>query len=231
MVVAILDFTRLLLENCINRNLYSSVERLDQLLNASDPEVLEHTLRVVLRTAQRWSYQRDIKSNLAAISARLTALADPWSVKKHLPSKAEAGALELHTNEFRMLASSEHTELLKRHADVIDFQFFRTAEEARQLAGEGNGEGLVSISARIWDVCDAAAGSVQEQMQQAFGRLVAEYHVPPAHHYELRQRIYVALALGRGDEALRLRLLRARIYAAGVLSLMMGEQEFKNAFL
>ncbi|KAJ2743640.1 E3 ubiquitin-protein ligase tom1, partial [Coemansia sp. BCRC 34301] len=247
MVVAILDFTRLLLENCINRNLYSSVERLDQLLNASDPEVLEHTLRVVLRTAQRWSYQRDIKSNLAAISARLTAIADPWNVKKHLPTEASAGAgaLVLHTNEFRMLASDEHSELLKRHADVVDYQFFRTAEEARQLDEEAvqhgkaskrsqasaGGEGLVSISAGIWDLCDASTGSVQAQMQQALDRLVTLHRVPVSHQYALRQRIYVALALGRSDQALRLRLLRARIYAAGVLALMMGEQEFKNAFL
>ncbi|KAJ2753368.1 E3 ubiquitin-protein ligase tom1 [Coemansia pectinata] len=267
MVVAILDFTRLLLENCINRNLYSSVERLDQLLNASDPEILEHTLRVVLRTAQRWSYQRDIKANLATISVRLTAIADPWNVKKHLPAAAstdssEAGALVLHTNEFRMLANDEHTELLKKHADVVDYQFFRTAEEARLLEEEpattappatpsvshaqrkaqsskrshgtaaAVSEGLVSINARIWDVCDAAAaGGVHEQMQQAFDRLVLMHRVPASHYYELRQRIYVALALGRGDQALRLRLLRSRIYAAGVLSLMMGEQEFKNAFL
>ncbi|KAJ2100798.1 E3 ubiquitin-protein ligase tom1, partial [Coemansia sp. S100] len=268
MVVAILDFTRLLLENCINRNLYSSVERLDQLLNASDPEVLEHTLRVVLRTAQRWSYQRDIKANLATISARLTAIADPWNIKKHLPAAAsadgsEAGALVLHTNEFRMLANDEHTELLKKHAGVVDYQFFRTAEEARLLEEEAAAAavppatpsvshaqrkaqsskrslgttapvsvGLVSINARIWDVCDAAAqGGVHEQMQQAFDRLVLMYRVPASHYYELRQRIYVALALGRGDQALRLRLLRSRIYAASVLSLMMGEQEFKNAFL
>ncbi|KAJ1878259.1 E3 ubiquitin-protein ligase tom1, partial [Coemansia sp. S17] len=245
-----------------------SVERLDQLLNASDPEVLEHTLRVVLRTAQRWSYQRDIKANLATISARLTAIADPWNVKKHLPAVAstdnsEAGALVLHTNEFRMLANDEHTELLKKHAGVVDYQFFRTAEEARLLEEEAAAAavppatpsvshaqrkaqsskrslgttapvsvGLVSINARIWDVCDAAAqGGVHEQMQQAFDRLVLMYHVPASHYYELRQRIYVALALGRGDQALRLRLLRSRIYAASVLSLMMGEQEFKNAFL
>ncbi|KAJ2828220.1 E3 ubiquitin-protein ligase tom1, partial [Coemansia sp. 'formosensis'] len=271
MVVVILDFTRLLLENCINRNLYSSVERLDQLLNASDPEILEHTVRVVLRTAQRWSYQRDVKANLATFSARLTAISDPWNVKKHLPAAAsaasdgdnsEAGALVLHTNEFRMLASDEHTELLKKHADVVDYQFFRTAEEARLLEEDSGAaappatpsashaqrkaqsskrsavaaatvsEGLVSINARIWDVCDAAAvGGLHEQMQQAFDRLVLLHRVPAAHHYELRHRIYVALALGRGDQALRLRLLRARIYAAGVLSLMMGEQEFKNAFL
>ncbi|KAJ2832762.1 E3 ubiquitin-protein ligase tom1, partial [Coemansia furcata] len=271
MVVVILDFTRQLLENCINRNLYSSVERLDQLLNASDPEILEHTVRVVLRTAQRWSYQRDVKANLETFSARLTAISDPWNVKKHLPAAAaaasdgdnsEAGALVLHTNEFRMLASDEHTELLKKQADVVDYQFFRTAEEARLLEEEVGAaappatpsashaqrkaqsskrshgaaatvsEGLVSINARIWDVCDAAAvGGLHEQMQQAFDRLVLLHRVPAAHHYELRHRIYVALALGRGDQALRLRLLRARIYAAGVLSLMMGEQEFKNSFL
>ncbi|KAJ2487907.1 E3 ubiquitin-protein ligase tom1 [Coemansia sp. RSA 2320] len=268
-LVAVLDFSRLLLESCINRNLYSSVERLEQLLNTSDTEVLEHTLRVIQRTAQRWSYQRDLKSNLAAISSRLIAIADPWNVKKDIPSEVVASGsdsstvpLALHTNEFRLLASDEHTELLRRYAGVVHYQFFRTAEEARQLESEATSlpskadyagsqsktaerssskrahgpslvtEGLVSIDMRVFDIAKVdPAGGIYEQMQQAFVWLTGTYRVPAAHHYELRHRIYVALALARGDSSLRLQLLRSRIYAAGVLSLMMSELEFKNTFL
>ncbi|ORX68521.1 DUF908-domain-containing protein, partial [Linderina pennispora] len=46
LLVAILSFSCQLLENCINRNLYSSTDRLDLLLNTSDHAVLECTLRI-----------------------------------------------------------------------------------------------------------------------------------------------------------------------------------------
>ncbi|KAJ2806658.1 E3 ubiquitin-protein ligase tom1, partial [Coemansia guatemalensis] len=135
-LVAILHFSRLLLENCINRNLYSSVDRLDGLLNTSDPDVLECTLRLLLRTSQRWSYQRDLKANQAMMSGRLTTLADPWHIKKDLVSSVEHGAEEniaSHTNEFRLMSRHESTEPLKKHAGVVRYQFFRTAEDVQQL--------------------------------------------------------------------------------------------------
>ncbi|KAJ2082111.1 E3 ubiquitin-protein ligase tom1 [Coemansia sp. RSA 988] len=138
-LVAILHFSRLLLENCINRNLYSSVDRLDGLLNTSDPDVLECTLRLLLRTSQRWSYQRDLKANQAMMSGRLTTLADPWHIKKDLVSSVEHGAEESiasHTNEFRLMARHESTEPLKKHAGIVRYQFFRTAEDVQQLESE-----------------------------------------------------------------------------------------------
>ncbi|RAL03966.1 E3 ubiquitin-protein ligase TOM1 [Aspergillus ibericus CBS 121593] len=50
----ILDFSRLLLEKCGNRSLYSSSERLGELLNTTSLSLLQSTLRLSLCLAQRY---------------------------------------------------------------------------------------------------------------------------------------------------------------------------------
>ncbi|EUC50397.1 hypothetical protein COCMIDRAFT_81806 [Bipolaris oryzae ATCC 44560] len=54
----ILNFTRMLLENCGNRSLYSSSERLDKLLNTTSTSLLKATLRLGHRLAQRYAAAR-----------------------------------------------------------------------------------------------------------------------------------------------------------------------------
>ncbi|KAJ1800970.1 E3 ubiquitin-protein ligase tom1 [Coemansia sp. RSA 2399] len=261
-LVAILRFSRLLMENCVNRSLYSSVEYLDCLLYTSDPEVLEATLRVLVRSAPRWSYQRDIKANLAVFSSRLMIVASPWNLKKEVVpfiDDSESSDVATHTNEFRLLVQERTTDVLQQHADTIHFQFFRTADDVKRIeeeehasgvsAGGAAGsrkaqakkahgqaaspiaEGLVTIDVPVDELCQDASDSIHKQAEQAFSKLVAKFRVSYTHQYELRHRIYVALAFARGDSQLRLSLLRARINAATVLSQLMNEQEFKNLFL
>jgi E3 ubiquitin-protein ligase HUWE1 len=47
LIEQLLNFTRMLLENCGNRSLYSSSERLDKLLNTTSTSLLKATLRLV----------------------------------------------------------------------------------------------------------------------------------------------------------------------------------------
>ncbi|KAI4646314.1 uncharacterized protein J4E78_009236 [Alternaria triticimaculans] len=58
LVEQILNFTRMLLENCGNRSLYSSSERLDKLLNTTSTSLLKATLRLGHRLAQRYAAAR-----------------------------------------------------------------------------------------------------------------------------------------------------------------------------
>ncbi|KAI9228077.1 MAG: hypothetical protein DHS80DRAFT_8321, partial [Piptocephalis tieghemiana] len=44
LLLSILEFTRLLVENCTNRNIYNSYEHLDALLWTLDPAILHATL-------------------------------------------------------------------------------------------------------------------------------------------------------------------------------------------
>jgi len=63
LVEAILDFSRLLQEKCGNRSLYSSSERLGDLLNTTSLSLLQSTLRLALTLAQRYySRQRNASS-------------------------------------------------------------------------------------------------------------------------------------------------------------------------
>ncbi|KAL9107981.1 MAG: hypothetical protein Q9227_007196 [Pyrenula ochraceoflavens] len=57
LVEAILEFSKVLLEKCGNRNLYASTERLNNLLNTTSISVLNCTLRVALCVAQRYNYR------------------------------------------------------------------------------------------------------------------------------------------------------------------------------
>jgi len=59
----ILDFSRLLLENCGNRSLYNSSERLGDLLNSTSLSLLTTTLRLTVRLAQRYHASRQRGAN------------------------------------------------------------------------------------------------------------------------------------------------------------------------
>ncbi len=64
LVEAILDFSRMLLENCGNRSLYASSGRLGDLLNTTSLSLLSATLSLAVRLAQRYhaSRQRTVGS-------------------------------------------------------------------------------------------------------------------------------------------------------------------------
>ncbi|KAF2005153.1 hypothetical protein P154DRAFT_353817 [Amniculicola lignicola CBS 123094] len=59
LIEQIVAFTRLLLENCGNRSLYSSSSHLDKLLNSTSSSLLQETLRLGLRLAQRYQAARN----------------------------------------------------------------------------------------------------------------------------------------------------------------------------
>lgn len=58
LIEQLMAFTRMLLENCGNRSLYSSSERLDQLLNTTSTSLLKATLRLGHRLSQRYQAAR-----------------------------------------------------------------------------------------------------------------------------------------------------------------------------
>ncbi|KAF9976767.1 hypothetical protein BGZ73_007902 [Actinomortierella ambigua] len=82
MTLSILNFSRLLLESCTNRNLYSSYEQLNDLLFTRDLDILESCLRLMLRPAQRHSAQRATKSFFNISQDRFLALAHSWGNKE-----------------------------------------------------------------------------------------------------------------------------------------------------
>ncbi|KAG0302120.1 hypothetical protein BGZ98_007782, partial [Dissophora globulifera] len=83
LILAIVAFSRLLLESCTNRNLYASYEQLNDLLHTRDLDILESCLRLLLRPAQRHSAQRSAKSIFTVSQDCLVALAHSWGGKEY----------------------------------------------------------------------------------------------------------------------------------------------------
>ncbi len=63
LIEVVLDFSRWLLENCGNRSLYNSSERLGDLLNTTSLSLLTTTLKLAVRLAQRYHASRQRGAN------------------------------------------------------------------------------------------------------------------------------------------------------------------------
>ncbi|KAI8602492.1 hypothetical protein EDD21DRAFT_320345 [Dissophora ornata] len=132
LVLAILSFSRLLLESCTNRNLYASYEQLNDLLHTRDLDVLESCLRLLLRPAQRHSAQRSAKSIFTVSQDRLLALAHSWGSRDY--------GLDLqHLADNK----AEIPEQLK----TLNFQFYRTITPAKLAATDASAAATSSTAA------------------------------------------------------------------------------------
>ncbi|KAF8985816.1 hypothetical protein BGZ46_001784 [Entomortierella lignicola] len=236
LIMAILGFSRMLLENCTNRNLYASYEQLNDLLHSRDLDILESCLRLLLRPAQRHSAQRTAKSIFTVSQDRLLALTHPWGNKEQ--------GLDL------LQLVDENTIIPGRLTD-LNFQFYRTIPqstpvvEATGVSGASSGNsnvatpstssptkqrrssqsGLPSIST------NPATPSISEGIilihATNIGRLgpsdydilthfVREYQIPEEHQFSLLNRIRVANGITNTQR--RRQLLTIRILAIAVMS-------------
>ncbi|KAK4704493.1 hypothetical protein P7C70_g1715, partial [Phenoliferia sp. Uapishka_3] len=82
---AILAFEKILLENSTNRKIYSSFDRLNDLLHTTDMSVLLATLRLSLRPAQQFSSTSSLtgQSPFAVAEKRLLNLAQGWGTREY----------------------------------------------------------------------------------------------------------------------------------------------------
>lgn len=87
LIEQILNFTRLLLENCGNRSLYSSSDHLDKLLNSTSVSLVKATLRLSLRLSQRYYSAR---MRLAPATLHPTLLASHYNINLEKMQKLAA---------------------------------------------------------------------------------------------------------------------------------------------
>ncbi|KAI9357936.1 hypothetical protein DFJ73DRAFT_173945 [Zopfochytrium polystomum] len=74
-VLAVLRISKVLFDNCTNRNLYNSFEHVSNLLNSNDVDVLLATLQFLFRPSQRMGRQKSSKLALGLAEARVITLA------------------------------------------------------------------------------------------------------------------------------------------------------------
>ncbi|GAA5889291.1 hypothetical protein JCM6882_000697 [Rhodosporidiobolus microsporus] len=123
LVLGVLAFQKVLLENSTNRKIFMGFDRLNDLLHTTDIDVLLATLRLALRPAQQYSSLNSSLSSIPFSEKRLLSLAQPWGTRDHgldMVHVAQEGKLEvppeLHEPEW---------------------QFYRKVEAAKEAAQEG----------------------------------------------------------------------------------------------
>ncbi|KAI8808084.1 hypothetical protein BJ742DRAFT_290342 [Cladochytrium replicatum] len=214
-LLAILKLSRLLWDNCNNRNLYNSFEHLTDLLQTTDSDVLDATLKLLLKPAQRVGNQRSLRATFLTAQDRLLTLAQHWATTEHV------SLTELASPNFEI--SEESTSL--------HYQFYRislspqTAQLSSSVSGDagtsstavkdGNGtDGLVSISAPNLPSTGKSEADLYEELKET-------NHIPQEHHFRLFHKIRVAMGLS--DPAMRHKLLILRILAIAVVVNLIGE--------
>ncbi|CAG8441327.1 3125_t:CDS:10 [Ambispora gerdemannii] len=192
-ILAILKFSRLLLENCTNRNLYSSYEHLNDLLNTADIDVLETVLRLVLRPAQRLSNQRALRTNFSISHDRILTLAHTWGTKEY-----DLGMKDLAYDNVTI------PEELK----TLTYQFYRHLTPTEAATG-------TSSTKRD------NAHELGESDTDILKNVVEEYEVPEEFHFALLNRIRIATKIN--DSAKRKQLLIIRILAIAIMAHVIPE--------
>ncbi|POW21745.1 hypothetical protein PSHT_02052 [Puccinia striiformis] len=135
MTLAIFGFIKLLLENCTNRKLFSSYDRLNDFLLTTDTDVLLANLRLILRSAQQWSVQhQDMNGGFGISHSRLLDLLQSWSsiggtekanltlvelIQQSIPTSSEAEDSPMDTNP---LPSNP------QHSPEVTFLFYRKVD-------------------------------------------------------------------------------------------------------
>ncbi|WFD35241.1 HECT-type E3 ubiquitin transferase [Malassezia cuniculi] len=189
LLLHMLTFSRLLLENCMNRKLYASIDRVDKLLATDDMEVLEAALYLLLRPAQQLSGPGSSRHDLGVPRNRLSTLAVVWPVR-------EAG-IEL----------SEAVGPSPRALQSINYSYYiRCAPDApsQNIPVEG------SVRVSIRDL----HGSAQSKMAE-----VDRTNMSPEEQFELFHRVRIGLAFGNADarrRAVTCRLLSIACYSHAV---------------
>ncbi|CAG8786506.1 25958_t:CDS:2, partial [Racocetra persica] len=220
-LVAILKFSRVLLENCTNRNLYSSYEHLNDLLYTSDLDVLEVLLRLILRPAQRLSNQRALRTNFTISPERILTLAHCWGTKEYdlemenLASDDVTIPEELTTLNYqfyRHLTPSEAAETtVDKKSDTTtptQSQKSQRKDSASSSGGTKAGEGVTLISVNN-------VRQLGDTDMNILNHVVQEYNIPEEFHFALLNRIRIVTNISSTEA--RRRLLIIRLLAVAIM--------------
>ncbi|GAA5942817.1 hypothetical protein JCM10213_002959 [Rhodosporidiobolus nylandii] len=127
LVLSVLAFQKVLLENSTNRKIFMGFDRLNDLLHTTDIDVLLATLRLALRPAQQYSSLNSSLSSVPFSEKRLLSLAQPWGTREHGLDMAR-------------LASDEALEV-PLELQEPEWQFYRKVEGGAAPSAAAGAEG------------------------------------------------------------------------------------------
>eukprot|EP00288_Rhodomonas_lens_P014390 CAMPEP_0177695400 /NCGR_PEP_ID=MMETSP0484_2-20121128/3436_1 /TAXON_ID=354590 /ORGANISM="Rhodomonas lens, Strain RHODO" /LENGTH=470 /DNA_ID=CAMNT_0019206321 /DNA_START=263 /DNA_END=1672 /DNA_ORIENTATION=+ len=193
--VAILRFTRLLLENCSNRHVYNSYEHLKRLLEVEDCDVVMGVLRVLSVLATPRSTRQLVCET--SFIVKLSSLSSVWTGNPD-------GGLCL------LACCRENVDEVLDAGTRVNMQIYRTGDDASPEGAAAKGkEGLEVIRVE-------RAHELQGSDAEVVDRLLKEHAVPKEFSFALCTRLRLARAFP--DYTRRLQWVRVQIMATTVLA-------------
>ncbi|KAJ8696871.1 E3 ubiquitin-protein ligase tom1 [Pleurotus ostreatus] len=202
----VLRFERLLLENSTNRKLFSSYDRLNQLLCTEDLDILILALNLLLRPAQQYSNQPSVIQALNISTPRLQSLCKRW------PQLRDFGVSLV---DLVSPSGNAAIDSLPREAGRVNFSFYRTAaptsaDQDKKMetdAAPNRGPTVVQI-----DEQTVESKPVMHILKEA----IETYSIPEKEKFELMCRIRAAKALVKGNSVEREKYVTVRLLAIAI---------------
>lgn len=238
LILSILSFTKILLENSTNRKIYNSFDRLNQLLHTTDQQVLLATLKLALRPAQQYSTANP-PTAFAISEQRLLTLAQGWATREHgiemvdlaaaeLPIPAQLDQLEWQFYSKFSLPTPKRV-AMDLETDSVDQGPISTPAKPRATFAQGS---LLATPIPSTPVAAAAAssaptqglttvllGNVRADPKSAVDILVdaiERHQIPESDRLQLLQKLRIAKSLDNTEarrSMLVLRLLAIAVFA------------------
>ncbi|MGB1593036.1 MAG: DUF908 domain-containing protein [Promethearchaeia archaeon] len=199
LLVAVLKFTRLLLENCNNRHVYNSYEHLKRLLEHDDCEVIMATLRVLSVLATPRSTRQVVCE--APFLAKLSSLSSIFS-------GGGTGQLSLAA-----CCKGQPDPDIMADGTSVRVQFYRTHDaEPESQGAEGTRAGNEGSATVLLSNVHAMAGTDDD----VYARVVKENNVPKQSEFHVRSKLRLARCFP--DTCKRLQWVRVQVMATTVLA-------------
>ncbi|KAG8907932.1 hypothetical protein FRB99_001440 [Tulasnella sp. 403] len=247
-VLEILRFKRMLLENSTGRKLYASYDRLNSLLFSSDLDVVVADLKVILRPSQQYSSQPPSAQTNNISSARLTSLAQSWTVLRDQ-------SIDLH--DFLDAKKAPLEVDLSGDAGDVHFQFYRKSAgdkvqdpastqptlPATSESSTAQATPPVQPTAGVSPTTPAkpavtpvgmttvhltGVSSSEKDPIAILAEAVEKHDIPDDEKFDLLCRIRVAKAVAKGHEEEREKLVTARLLAIAIYAHTHGENQAMN---
>ncbi|XP_023812359.1 E3 ubiquitin-protein ligase HUWE1 isoform X8 [Oryzias latipes] len=213
LLLAVLNFTALLIEYSFSRHLYSSIEHLTNLLASCDMQVVLSVLNLLYVFSKRSNYITRLGSDKRTpLLARLQHLAESWGGKENGFGLAECCRdLPLAVSKYPPSATTLH------------FEFY--AEPASEVKLDRKQSSSNTLHYIHIEQLDKISESPSEIMES----LTAMYNIPKDKQTLLFT--HIRLAHGFSNHKKRLQAVQARLHAISILVYSNALQESANSIL
>lgn len=210
LLLAVLNFTALLIEYSFSRHLYSSIEHLTTLLASSDMQVVLAVLNLLYVFSKRSNYITRLGSDKRTpLLSRLQHLAESWGGKENGFGLAEC-CRDLHMMKYPPSATTLH------------FEFY--AEPGAEVKVDKR-----ATSTTLHYIHIEQLDKISESPSEIMESLTKMYSIPK--DKQMLLFTHIRLAHGFSNHKKRLQAVQARLHAISILVYSNALQESANSIL